>query len=217
MPHSVTVGGVTHVAPLQHPVGQVAGEQPLHTPAVHVPPGQIWQAFPPVPHAPGSSVVTQAPAEQHPFGHEVLSQVQTPFTHSCPETQALPPPHVHVPAMLHPSPVLPQPAHDTPGPAQAVAVSASHRLPLQHPVAQDVALHTHAPPEQACPTPHSPLVPHEQEPPRQPSARPLAQGAQVAPFVPQISSVKVVTHVAPEQHPVAHDVALQTHPPPTHS
>ena len=211
------MGGATHVPPLQQPVGQVVALQPLQTPIEHIPPGHVWHAFPPVPHAPGSSVVTHIPPEQHPFGHEFLSQVQTPFTHSCPLPHAAPVPHVQVPDALHPSPVLPQLAHETPGPAHEVDVSVSHRLPLQHPVGHDVALHTHDPPEHACPTPHSALVPHEQAPARQPSARPVAPAPHMAPSEPHTVLVSVVTHVAPEQQPVAQEVALHTHAPPTHS
>jgi hypothetical protein len=38
----------------------------------------IWQAAPPVPHAPTSVPGWQAPAAQQPVGHEVPSQTQPP-------------------------------------------------------------------------------------------------------------------------------------------
>jgi hypothetical protein len=106
VPHAPT-DGVSHVSPEQHPFAQFAGEHPLQTPPLeHFPPGQVWHVEPPVPHAVGDVPVTHVLPEQQPFGHDVALQTQLPFEHVvCPATHAVPPPQVHTPAVLQPSPV----------------------------------------------------------------------------------------------------------------
>ncbi len=52
-PHAVSASAV-HVEPAQQPDGQRVALQPEHTPAEHVPPPQLRQVAPPVPHAFGS-------------------------------------------------------------------------------------------------------------------------------------------------------------------
>lgn len=71
---------------------------------------------------------------------------------------------------------------------------ATQVAPLQHPLGQEVALQTQAPPLHACPEP---------------------QGPHVLPPLPQDEPLcaVVATHVAPLQQPVGQEVALQTHAP----
>jgi hypothetical protein len=92
----------------------------------------------------------------------------------------------------------------------------SHTLPLQQPVGHEEALHTQAPPTQACPIAHWLLGPQPQLPPAHESARPAAQPMHVAPPVPHCV-VEGTTHVVPLQHPSGHELASHTQAPPTHS
>jgi hypothetical protein len=90
-------------------------------------------------------------AVQHPFGHEVASQMQVPVTvaHSCPVAQALQtaPPAPHEPFVSVPS--------------------GSHVVPLQQPV-QEAPPQVQSPSEQASPGAHAehaaPPVPHSEPP-----------------------------------------------------
>jgi hypothetical protein len=80
IPHCMAVTGVLHVAPEQQPP-QLLELQPEHAPPEQLwPPGQVWHARPPAPHAlgslPGWQVLSLA---QHPDGHEVGSQMHAPF------------------------------------------------------------------------------------------------------------------------------------------
>jgi hypothetical protein len=80
---------VSHVAPAQHPLGQLEAVQPVHTPEVHVcPPGQGWHAEPPVPHAAVVSPGWQLVPAQHPFGHDVELQMHVPPEQICPAAHA---------------------------------------------------------------------------------------------------------------------------------
>jgi hypothetical protein len=83
----------------------------------------------------------------------------------------------------------------------------SHVVPEQHPLKQDVPLHTQALLTQACPVTHSGPVPHMQTPlvlhvPRSP------QLTHAAPPVPQCMLLGGDSHVVPLQHPAPHEVAL---------
>ena len=75
-----------------------------------------------------------------------------------------------------------------PLPHSAFVFPASQTLPLQHPFAQLVALHTQAP------------LTH---------AWPVAHPTQAPPFAPHCEFVAGVTHVVPLQQPVAQSVDLQ--------
>ena len=70
-------------------------------------------------------------------------------------------------------------------------------------------VHTHAPPVQTRPTPHSGPEPHWHAPFAQLSARVESQGVQPLPSMPQLDSDGAV-HVPPEQHPVEQEVASHT-------
>jgi hypothetical protein len=65
---------------------------------------------------------------------------------------------------------------------------ASHVVPLQQPVEQDDALHTHAPPTHAWP---------------------VMQATQAAPSVPHWPAVLPASHVVPLQQPVGQSAAAQ--------
>jgi hypothetical protein len=99
-PHSVALGGVLQIAPAQ---------QPLHEPGpqlAQVPPlqGQAVHWAPCDPHCksvfPGSQTL---PVLQHPL-HELGSQTQVPLWQCWPTEQDGPPPQVHTPDELQPSP-----------------------------------------------------------------------------------------------------------------
>jgi hypothetical protein len=54
--------------------------QPLHAPPLQVcPPGQAWQAPPPVPHALAEVPARQVAPSQQPLGQLVESHTQTPL------------------------------------------------------------------------------------------------------------------------------------------
>jgi hypothetical protein len=99
-PQLVTVAGLTQLPFWQQPFGQLVGLHDEQTPASQPPPGpQLAQTRPPVPHAALLPVVSQAPpsAGQHPFGHEVESQVHFPATQRRPFPQAGFNPHWQAP------------------------------------------------------------------------------------------------------------------------
>ena len=121
-----------HAPSAEHP-------SPLVPQTVHDPPS--------TPHA-VSDAVMHTLSEQHPFGHESASHVQTPSTQSSIGPQAAPVPHVHVPSLeqlfaldmhwLQAPPLAPH----------ATALGVVHVEPEQHPFGH-VSLHpAHAPPLQ---------------------------------------------------------------------
>jgi hypothetical protein len=119
MPHA-PVDGVVQTLPVQQPEAQEVASQ------THAPPTQCWPAAhapplpqaqlpfwhesartgsharhaapvaPPVPHC-ETDGDWHAPPAQQPFGHEVASQTQPPVVQRCPDAQAAPDPHLHVP------------------------------------------------------------------------------------------------------------------------
>ena len=159
-PHIVAPIGA-HVSPSQHPVVHELASHPQR------PDTQRWpgrQAAPaPQPHAPAAehasaseaSHVTQlAPAmphvaversrqlapSQHPDGHDVSSQTQSPTTHRWPPTHASPSPQTHVPSSAQRS-VRPgsQRLHaDAPVP-HAITERGRQLGPEQHPSGQPAA------------------------------------------------------------------------------
>jgi hypothetical protein len=151
-------------------------------------------------------------------GHDVTLQTQAPFEQISPAPHAAPPPQVHAPDAEQPSAVVPQVLHVAPSVPQVEAVGGWQSVPVQQPVGHEAASQTHAPPTQACPTPHGGPDPHMQLPVLQPSAFVASHDAQVAPPVPHTASVVAgEVQVAPTQQPSGHDDALQTHTPPEHS
>lgn len=84
VPQAVLAEPVTHVLPLQQPLGQVAA---LHGGGWHVLPWQtfplaeqFWHVTPPVPHAVLAEPVTQVLPLQQPLGHVAALQADT---HCC--------------------------------------------------------------------------------------------------------------------------------------
>jgi hypothetical protein len=221
VPQAVAEGVVHWLLVSQHPVGQEVASQ------TQAPPVQCWplghgapepqaqapltqesartglQAVHAMPGAPqaAAEVEVQAPLwSQQPLGHEVSSQAHAPPEQCWPWGQPAPLPQVHAPA-VHPSArVASQGTHERPPVPQLLKPEVAHVLPMQQPVAHDWVLHTHWPLMHACPAAHCAAPPQLQAPPVQPSARVASQGAQAAPFVPQLAAEGVVQ--APfEQHP----------------
>lgn len=97
VPQAESVGGVTQVPPVQHPVAQFTLVQLLHVPLVQVSPlGQLWQVAPPLPHEVAASPVSQVAPLQQPV-HDWLLQTHCPLTHCCPDTHAAPVPQAQAP------------------------------------------------------------------------------------------------------------------------
>jgi hypothetical protein len=174
----------------------------------HVP-----QAPPAVPQVVVEAALHTFPAQQ-PVGHEVALQTQTPATHSDPVPHAGPVPQPHVPpvqlsatAELH----VVQPPPPVP---HAVGRATLHTLPAQQPVGHDVALHTHAPPTQACPAPHAAPVPHLHAPPLQVSEIAGSHARHAEPAAPHAVVLGVV-QTEPAQQPVVHVTEQPEHVPET--
>lgn len=126
---------------------------------------------------------------------------------------------MHEPEVEQPSPVVPHDWQVAPPTAHAVPVGGSvHTLPVQHPIAHDVEVHRHAPPEHTWPCAQAAPAPHRHPPEgEQLSASPAVHCVHMLPSVPQ-SLVEVgVTQVLPLQHPVAHEAELHTQWPLRHS
>lgn len=142
------------------------------------------------------------------------SQTQLPFEQRCPDEHAGPPPQVQAPPDEQPSPVAPHDWQLLPPVAHAGPVGGEvHTLPVQHPFGHDVASHTQLPFEHRCPAPHAAAAPHRQAPAgEQLSAVALSQATHWLPSMPQLPN-PVVVHALLAQHPVGHEVELQTHAP----
>lgn len=188
--------GVWQVPFEQQPVAQLAALQPEHVCAVQVcPPGQAWQATPPVPQAAVWLPAWQVLPMQQPLGQLAALHTQAPPTHAWPATQAGPAPHWQVPLAQLSERVALQAEQLTPAVPQRAAVGVRQVSPSQHPLGQLWASHTHAPPWQRWPAAQAAPVPHPQLPPVQVSVPAMAQVAQTAPAVPHM--VFEVTWQAP--------------------
>jgi hypothetical protein len=129
--------------------------------------------MPPVPHVAFDDVLQLLLLSQHPELQDVESQTHFVPLQRCPGVQ-----------VAHPPPPEPQ--------ADGISV-VTQVVPLQQPLGQDVALHTHDPVElHACP---------------------VAQGWQAAPPTPQVMVFDVWHMPLLSQHPLGHDFASQTHRP----
>lgn len=200
---------VSHVVPLQQPVGQDAALQaqaPLtHAwPAAHLAPPphvqlpvpsqpsalmpQPTHAPPPAPHAAAEGVVHVVPV-QHPFGQVVALQLAhvPALQMRFPQFWQRPPPAPHVPCWL-------------PG---------WHAAPEQHPE-QDVGSQTHAPFWQCWPVVQAGPLPHVQAPPLEQPSPDVPHPLQSAPPTPHARPVGGEVHTLPVQQPPGHDVELQT-------
>ena len=157
--------GVLQVAPAQHPLGQLVALQPLQCPAVQVwPAGQVVQALPPPPHELALSPERHAPAEQHPLGHDVLSQTQVLATQRCPGAQVAPVPQRQTPVAEQLSERASQATQLAPAVPQAATERVEQIAPLQQPPGQDVPSQTHRPLSQRWPPAHAADAPHAQVP-----------------------------------------------------
>jgi hypothetical protein len=207
--------GALQVVPAQHPLG--------HEPASHtqVPPAQRWPTAQagcvPQAHCPAaeqlsartaSQPVQVAPAvpqvategglhvapEQQPFGQVVpLQPLHTPPTHNCAPGQ-----------LSHAPPPVP---HD-------VALLPGRQAPAaQHPPAHEVPSHTQVLAMQRCPGAHALALPQWQLPPAEQLSDRSSHAVHVEPEAPQLVRERV-SHTAPRQHPLGHEVASQTQSPP---
>jgi hypothetical protein len=124
---------------------------------------------------------------QHPSGHEVASQTQTPPAQRCPWVHARPVPQAHSPLTSQLSAVTPQGAQAWPRAPQAFLSGVWQVLPAQQPEVQDWAQPLHVPDTQDSPEGHR---------------------VQAWPRAPQAVASVPVTQVVPSQQPVGHDSAL---------
>jgi hypothetical protein len=170
-PHSVVDVEVTQPVAVQQPL-HVAGPHatqtpptqvlpPLHAtppPQVHTPPVQPSATLPQathdapfVPQTLALGVEQLFPAQQ-PLGHEVASQMHDPLTQCCPDAHAGPFPHWQVPLGEHVSDVIVSHAVQVePLLPHVLSLRATHWVPLQQPVGQEMPSHSQLPPTQRCP------------------------------------------------------------------
>jgi hypothetical protein len=148
--------------PLTHVIGltqtanppHVQTPDPLHPSATSP---HVWHPIPPVPHAlglfPGAHCVGSV--VQQPM-HDVSSQTHAPPEQYVPLVHAVPPPQVHCPERLHPSPVVPHPPHACPMIPHSFGFPVAAHVPasVQQLPAHDVLVHWHAPFEHTCPVAH---------------------------------------------------------------
>jgi hypothetical protein len=210
---------VSHVAPAQHPSGQLVGVQPVQVPASlqFCSEGHAVHPEPPAPHIPVALPGSHVLPEQQPFGHEVPLHTHAPSTHTCSAVHFGPDPQTHAPALEQPLASAPQDTHAAPAVPHASTDATSHTLPWQHPVGHDVDVQAHIPPTHAWPGAHSVPPPHVHAPAVQASDLVASHAEQVTPFTPHVGDDDIVHVVPPTQHPVGHDAASQTHAPPTHA
>jgi hypothetical protein len=117
---------------------------------------QVTQVPPPVPQL-ASPELTQAPDAQQPVGQDWALQTQAPATHTVPAPQVGPLPQAQAPVVVsHPSLIAgSQAVQARPARPQVAADGNLQVAPAQHPPAQELALHTQAPPTQTVPAPHA--------------------------------------------------------------
>jgi len=198
VPQVVRAGGL-QVAPEQQPFGQLVELQPLHVPFVQVwPPGQVWQAPPPVPHEGPVSPGRQLPFEQHPVGHDVPSHTQVLPMQRWPGAQAAAPPQRQVPADEQLSARSSQVTHVDPASPQVASERVSQVFPWQQPLGHDVLSQVQRPERQRWPPAHACLEPQAQVPVAlQWSALVASHAAQAPPPMPQAASDGGLLHMAP--------------------
>jgi hypothetical protein len=190
--------------------------QPEHT----WPAGAHWVAVR------GATQVPPTDAVQQPDGHEVALHTHCPPSQRWPPAtlQAAPPPQVQPPAAEQPSAELAvQAAQTAPLAAHCAAVRPVMQLPptaaVQHPLVQEVALHTHCPPSQRWPaaTLQAAAAPQAQVPDAEQESAPAAQSAQSAPAAAHCEAVRGATQLPPAaavQQPAGQEVESHTHCPP---
>jgi hypothetical protein len=202
------------VEPEQHPLGQLAGLQPLQAPPKQVCAPQLWQAAPPLPQAELDVPATQVVPEQQPFGHDVPSHTQLPARQRCPEAHSEPAPQAHAPLARHWLAVIPHAVQAPPPVPQAVSVGVRQAPAAQQPFGQETPSQTQRPALQCWPTAHIPPLPHAHTPEgEQPSARTESQPTHAAPPDPQVVSDGEL-HAVPAQQPFGQLLASQAQDPP---
>jgi hypothetical protein len=184
---------VSQLAPEQHPLAQLVGVQPVHTPPTQFCNcGHVEQFAAPVPHiatvVPGSHTLPL----QQPVGHDLALHTHCPPAHTCPVPHTPPLPQAHAPAGEHVSAFAPHFWQEAPLVPQAAVDGVSHTLPLQQPAGHDVELQTHCPPAHAWPAAHAGPAPHVQLPAVQPSDPRAEHCMHVAPPMPQLPCDGVV-------------------------
>jgi hypothetical protein len=217
MPHCGPVGGETQVEPSQHPFGHVCALQTQapdwHTcPAPHAADVPHWQApaaeqlsdrvaehpthaAPSVPQVVVDETSQVVPL-QHPLGHDVELQTHAPPEHTCPVVHCAFAPHWHPRRPQAFALVMSHAEQAAPFVPHVATDDVSHAAPAQHPEGQFCGVH----PVQTCAV----------------HVCGDGQAEHVDPCVPHAVVVVPVMQAFPLQHPVGHDVALQTHAPPEH-
>ncbi len=207
-----------HTSPSQQPDVQEVASQ-AQRPELQCWPGRHAGPIP-HPHAPlaehaslseGSHATQLAPAtpqvvmarrrhvapSQHPEGHDVASQTQSPTTQRCPALHADASPHAQAPSMPHPSARSASQARQAePSAPHAVGERGKQDAPEQHPSAQLAALQ----PEQ---TPAAHICP-------------VGHAEHARPALPHAALSLPGRHTLPAQQPDAHETASQTHVPALH-
>ena len=138
---------------------------------MHWPPAQLsalWlshaaHAAPPVPQYDSDPLLHVVPSQQ-PVAHDVASHTHVPFTHRWPAAQEGLPPHMHWPPAQLSALWASHAAHAAPPVPQYDSDPLLHVVPSQHPVAHDVASHTHVPLTHRWPAAQEDPVPHWQVP-----------------------------------------------------
>ena len=187
------------------PQEQTPDEEQLSAVALHP-----TQATPLIPHDVIEDAMQTFP-EQHPEGHEVPSQTQVPTEHCCPALHSAFEPQVQTP-IVHESAVTALHATQAwPPEPQVEGVDVLQEFVAQHPLGQEVASQTQAPPTQCCPVAHGELEEPQAQPPcaSHLSATMALQATQVPPAGPHSESVGGEKQVLPAQHPPSQ---VEVHP-----
>ena len=188
---------------------------------------QTAQAAPPMPQAAIVPPSTHRLPLQQPAQPDAVSQMHPELVQRVPGGHIADVLHRQVP-LLQLSPRRPQSTQALPPVPQADSDEVVQAPPTQQPEGHVVALQVpasavaqappsqrQAPPTQVAPAAHGALPPQAHVPlEEQRSAAVGLQAVQVAPPVPQ-APADGGWQAFPEQHPVGHEVALQTHAPPT--
>jgi hypothetical protein len=124
------------------------------------------------------------PAQQP--AQPTASQVQVPPTQCCPGEQGAPAPQRHIPEAQRSVRTESHAVQAPPPLPHADCCPTMQLAPAQHPFAQEDALQTQVPPEQAWPAPHEGPAPQRHAPLVQESAFVASQATQDVPPLPQV-------------------------------
>ena len=178
-------------------------------------PKQVPPSFPQV----LSEAPVHTPVAQHPVGQDVESQTQAPPRQRWPVAHAVVAPHRQLPPVAQLSAASPLHARQADPPApQVMSVGAVQAPLLQQPLGQlrpSQVPPVQTEPLQVWPGPQTGLVPHRQAPDEAQTLAVVAlQATQLSPALPQVVRLRRL-QAAPAQQPEGHEVASQTHRPPT--